>query len=239
MAYGTESVPKCDIIAGPGGPYVSAAQRLVSKDVKVPLFPGPSEGMVIADEFANPKFVAADVLSEAEHGKDSAGVLVTDSEEFAVSVAKEMEAMMFNLPQPRREYAEESMKKYSGIVVAQGMKKAIDFVNDYAPEHLGIQTEDPEETLKQLKNAGTFCLGPYSPITAGNFIAGPNARLPTGRAAKRPAGISVDSFVKKPTVENFTKEGLALVKDSIITMSDFEGFSAHMNSVKVRFEEDK
>ena len=236
MAYGTQSIPKCDVIAGPGGPYVSAAQRLVRNDVRIDFPPGPSEGMVLADKYANARFVAADVLSEAEHGPDSAAILVTDSQELALAVQKEFYYMMEKLDDVRKDYVKENMRKYSGIVLCRNMKDAIEFVNDYAPEHLVINTRNPEETLKKLKTAGTYCLGPYTPITAGNFAAGPNAILPTGGFGRRYSGVSVDTFLRRPTVEKLSKEGLRNLKGTITVLSEFEGFPAHTNSVRVRFE---
>jgi histidinol dehydrogenase len=237
MAYGTESVPRCDVISGPGGPYVSAAQRIVKNDVRIDFPPGPSEGMVLADNSAKPKFVAADVLSEAEHGPDSAAVLVTDSQDLALSVQREFYLMLDELDEVRKGYVQENMKKYSGIVLCKDMDEAIDFVNDYAVEHLVVNTKDPEKTLKGLTTAGTYCLGQYSPITAGNFAAGPNAILPTGRFGRMFSGVSVDTFIKKPTVEKLSKEGLKNLRKTITTLSDFEGFPGHTNSVDVRFEQ--
>lgn len=236
MAYGTKTIPKCDVIAGPGGPYVSAAQRIVKNDVRIDFPPGPSEGMVLADKFANPKFVAVDVLSEAEHGPDSAGVLVTDSRELALAVQKEFEAMVGKLNDTKRDFVLENVKRYSGIVLCKNMDEAIDFVNKYAVEHLVVNTKDPEKILKRLTTAGTYCLGQYSPITAGNFAAGPNAILPTGGFGRRYSGVSVDTFLKKPTVEKLSKEGLAGLRKTITTLSNFEGFPAHTKSVEVRFE---
>ncbi len=235
MAYGTDTIPKCDVIAGPGGPYVSAAQRLVRNDVRIDFPPGPSEGMVLADKYANYKFVAADVLSEAEHGPDSAGVLVTDSQDLAKAVQKEFDEML-DILGDRRKYVEENAKKYSAIVVCRDMEEASEFVNWYAPEHLVVNTKDPEATLKKLKTAGTYCLGPYSPITAGNFAAGPNAILPTGRYGRMYSGVTVSSFLKRPTVEKLSKEGLQALRKTITTLSNFEGFPAHTNAVEVRFK---
>lgn len=236
MAYGTETISKCDVIAGPGGPYVSAAQRLVRNDVRIDFPPGPSEGMVLADGHANPKFVAADVLSEAEHGPDSAAVLVTDSKELALAVQKEFYRMVTGLDAVRKGYVDENLKKYSGIVLCRGMEEAINFVNKYAVEHLVVNTKDPEATLAKLTTAGTYCLGQYSPITAGNFAAGPNAILPTGGYGKMYSGVSVDTFLKKPTVEKLSKKGLEGLRKAITTLSDFEGFPAHTNSVDIRFK---
>ncbi len=238
MAYGTETIPKVDVITGPGSPYVVAAQRLVMFDVKVEFPPGPSEGMVLADKYANPKFVAADVLSEAEHGPDSAGILITDSKELALRVKQEFIKCFEKLPEQKKNYVIENLKEYSGIILTETFDEAIDFVNEYAVEHLSIMTKDPMETMKKIKNAGTFCIGEYSPITAGNFAAGPNAILPTGMFAKRYSGVSIDTFIKKPTIEYLTKEGLRGLKDTIITLSEFEGFPAHTDSIKIRFEDE-
>lgn len=237
MAYGTETIPKCDVIAGPGGPYVSAAQRIVKNDVRIDFPPGPSEGMVLADKDANPKFVAADILSEAEHGPDSAGVLVTDSQELALKVQKEFYYMLLQLDEIRKGYVEENMRKYSAIILCKNMSEAVEFVNDYAVEHLIVNTKDPEASLKKLTTAGTYCLGQYSPITAGNFAAGPNAILPTGRFGRMFSGVSIESFLKRPTVEKLTKNGLESLRKTLTTLSEFEGFPAHTNSVEVRFDE--
>jgi histidinol dehydrogenase len=236
MAYGTKKIPKCDVIAGPGGPYVSAAQRLVRNDVRIDFPPGPSEGMVLADKFAEPNYVAADVLSEAEHGPDSAAVLVTDSQELALKVQKEFYLMLNELDEVRQGYVLENIRKYSGIVLCRNMEEAIAFVNDYAVEHLVVNTKDPEKTLDKLTTAGTYCLGQYSPITAGNFAAGPNAILPTGRFGRMYSGVSVDTFLKRPTVEKLSKDGLRSLKRDITMLSEFEGFPAHTKSVEVRFE---
>ncbi len=237
MAYGTESIPKCDSIAGPGGPYVSAAQRLVKGDVRMDFPAGPSEGMVIADKSATPEFVAADVLSEAEHGPDSAAVLVTDSKELTEKVQRIFSDMAKKLPEKKQEYIQENIAKYSGIVLCKDMDEAINFTNDYAVEHLVVDTTDPEKTLLRLRTAGTYCLGEYSPISAGNFAVGPNAILPTGGYGRMFSGVSVDSFLKKPTVEKLSKEGLRSLRAAITTLSEFEGFPAHTNSVEVRFKE--
>jgi histidinol dehydrogenase len=237
MAYGTETVPKVDAIAGPGGPYVSAAQRLVNDVVRLDFPPGPSEGMVLADADANPDFVAADVLSEAEHGPDSAGVLVTDSPKLAKAVQIRFKWMAEELPKTRLDYVKENCKNYSAIIVASDMDAAIEFVNEYAPEHLGIQTRSPEKIMARLTSAGTYCLGAYSPISGGNFVAGPNAILPTGGYGRMVSGVSVDSFVKKPTYEIFSKSGLRNMSEAITTLAEFEGFPAHSNSVKIRFKE--
>ena len=236
MAFGTETVPKVDVIAGPGGPYVSAAQKLLREEVRIDFPPGPSEGMVLADTTANPRFVAADMLQEAEHGPDSAGIVVTDSMEFAEKVRKEAVELLEKLPEPRKGYVKENLRKYSCIIVAETFGDAIDFVNEYAPEHLQITCKNARQVLKRIKNAGTVCVGEYSPMSVGNFIAGPNAVLPTGGDAKFISGVSVDTFLKKPTVEIVSKKGLGRLRKDIACISDFEGFPTHTYSVDVRFE---
>jgi len=236
LAYGTETIKPVFCIAGPGGPYVTAAKMLVQHIVKTDLPAGPSEGMVLADSTADPKFVAADVLNEAEHGPDSAGVLVTDSMELAKQVAVYIDEMMKSLSEMRRNFINENMQKYSAIVVTKSVEESIKFVNDYAPEHLVLLTKNPEKTLKMIKNAGTICVGTYSPISGGNYVVGPNHVLPTGGTAKWTSGVSVDTFLKKPTVEKLSKRGLESLSEALITVAEYEGFPAHANSVKVRLE---
>lgn len=238
MAFGTKTIPKVDVIVGPGNPYVSAAQRIVSikSKVKIPFPPGPSEGMVLADESANPKFCAADLLSEAEHGGDSAGILVTNSKKLAEETKEIALKMIENLPEIRKNFILENLKKYSGIILTESLDQAIDFVNEYAPEHLVISCKNPKKIMKKIKNAGTICLGNYTPITAGNFLVGTNAILPTGQYGKIFSGISVETFLKFPTYEILTKKGLKRLKNDLDLFCDFEGFPAHRNSVDVRFE---
>jgi len=237
MAYGTETIPKVDVIAGPGNPYVSAAQRIVATDTKVKISfpPGPSEGMVIADEYANSKFCAADIVSEAEHGPDSAGILVTYSEKIAREVQTAAENFIEKLPDIRKRYIEENLKKYSGIILTENLQQAIDFVNEYAPEHLVVACKNPKQVMKKIKNAGTICLGNWTPITAGNFIVGTNAILPTGKYGKNFSGISVETFLKFPTYEILTKKGLKRVRKDLNLFCDFEGFPGHKNAVNARF----
>ncbi len=237
MAYGTETIHAVDVIAGPGNPYISAAQRIVAMDAKVKISfpPGPSEGMVIADEFANPKFCAADMISEAEHGPDSAGILVTYSEKLAKGVKIIAENFIEKLPDIRKKYIEENLKKYSGIILTENLQQAIDFVNEYAPEHLVIACRNPKNVMKKIKNAGTMCVGNWTPITAGNFMVGTNAILPTGKYGKIFSGISVDTFLKFPTYEILTEKGLKRIRKDLNLFCDFEGFPGHKNAVEVRF----
>lgn len=237
MAFGTKTIPKVDVIAGPGGPYVSAAQKILREEVRIDFSPGPSEGMVLADKTANPRFVAADMLQEAEHGPDSAGIVVTDAMELAEKVRDNALEMLEKLPEPRRRYITENLRRYSCILVADNFSDAVDFVNEYAPEHLQITCRNQTGVLQRIKNAGTVCIGGYSPMSAGNFIAGPNAVLPTGGDARFISGISVDTFLKKPTVELISKKGLKNLRKDIICISNFEGFPAHTYSIDVRFEQ--
>jgi len=235
MAYGTRSIPRCDVIAGPGGPFVSAAQRAVKFEVKIEFPPGPSEGMVVADDSADADLVAADVLSEAEHGPESAGVLVTDSEELAQKVKKIIETEVEKLPEQRREYAKKNFEKYSAIILTNNLDDAIAFANEYGPEHIVVNTQYSERDAERIVNAGTICVGAYSPITLGNFMAGPNAILPTGGFGRWCSGVSVDTFIKKPTVEYATRQGLKDMAEDIIRLAEFEGFPAHADSIRIRF----
>lgn len=238
MAYGTKTIPKVDVIAGPGNPYVSAAQRIVAVDagVKISFPPGPSEGMVIADEFADPKFCAADMINEAEHGPDSAGILVTYSEKLANKVKHIAEGMIEKLQDIRKNYINENLKRYSGIILTKDLQEAISFVNKYAPEHLVVACRNPRRIMNKIKNAGTICVGKYTPITAGNFLVGTNAILPTGKYGKNFSGISVDTFLKFPTYEILTKKGLKRISKDLNLFCDFEGFPCHKNAVGVRLQ---
>ncbi|MEM2890591.1 MAG: histidinol dehydrogenase [Candidatus Hadarchaeum sp.] len=236
LAYGTETIKPVLCIAGPGGPYVTAAKMLVQHIVKTDLPAGPSEGLVLADSSANPKFVAADILNEAEHGPDSAGLLVTDSMELAKAVDGYVSEMMNSLSEMRRNFINENMQKYSAIIVTKSFEESVRFVNNYAVEHLVIQTKNPEKTLRMIKNAGTICVGTYSPISGGNYVVGPNHVLPTGGTAKWTSGLDVETFLKKPTVEKLSRKGLESLKEELVTIAEYEGFPAHANAAKIRFE---
>jgi histidinol dehydrogenase len=234
MAYGTQSIPKVDKIVGPGNKYVTAAKVLVFGEVAVDSPAGPSEGMVLADHTGNADFIVIDLLSQAEHDPDSAAVLVTTSEELASKVG----ALLTNaLPQlPRREIVSSSVKRYSHILVAKDMDQAICFVNDYAPEHLEILAADPFSVLPKIKNAGSIFMGPFSPIAAGDYASGTNHVLPTGRKARIFSGLSVDDFLKKPTFQFVTREGLSLLKETVVTLAGAEGLPLHARAVLERFK---
>ncbi|MDR2384666.1 MAG: histidinol dehydrogenase [Tannerella sp.] len=234
MAYGTESVPKVYKIFGPGNQYVTAAKQLVSlKDVAIDMPAGPSEVEIIADENATPKFIAADFLSQAEHGADSQSVLLTTSEIIAERVVKEIHRQLNNIP--RRKLVEKSLEK-SKIIVVANQDEIIDFTNEYAPEHLIIQTDNYVEISKRITNAGSVFLGPFTPESAGDYASGTNHTLPTKGYAKMYSGVNLDSFIRKITFQEITKEGLWNLGKTIETMAENERLDAHKNAVSIRQE---
>lgn len=234
MAYGTETIPKVHKIVGPGNRYVTAAKMIVFGEVNIDSPAGPSEGMVLADQTGNADLIAIDLLSQAEHDPDSAAVLVTPSNELAVRVCEIINKRLPRLP--RKEILHESLGRHSCILIAKHMDQAIDFVNEYAPEHLEIMTEEPFTVLKKVKNAGSIFLGPFSPIAAGDYASGTNHVLPTGQTARMFSGLSVDDFVKKPTFQYLSKEGLSLLKDAVITLAEAEGLPLHAQAIHERFK---
>ena len=232
MTYGTETVPKVYKIFGPGNQYVVAAKQLVSlKDVAIDMPAGPSEVEIIADDKANPVYIAADFLSQAEHGADSQSVLVTTSETLAEAVKDEIENQLSKLP--RRDFAEKSLS-HSCIVILNDDNEMIDFTNQYAPEHLIIQTVNYAEISDRILNAGSVFLGPYTPESAGDYASGTNHTLPTKGYAKMFSGVNLDSFIKKITFQEITKEGLQLLGPTIEIMAEAEQLDAHKNAVTVR-----
>jgi len=234
MAYGTQTIPKVDKIVGPGNKYVTAAKLLVFGEIDIDSPAGPSEGMVLADQTGNADFIAIDLLSQAEHDPDSATVLVTTSEDLASTVS---DIIYDALPQlPRKEIVDSSVTRHSHILIARDMEQAIGLVNEYAPEHLEIMTEDPFATLKKIRNAGSIFMGPFSPISAGDYASGTNHVLPTGQKARMFSGLSVDEFVKKPTFQHVTREGLSLLKDAVVTLAHAEGLPLHARAIMERFK---
>lgn len=234
LAYGTESVDPVAKILGPGSMYVSAAQRLVAPDVEVGLPAGPSESVVIADEHADPHRVALDLLVEAEHGSDSSALLATSSERLARSVADHVDEMIEAIPEPRRGYVLDVLGGYGGILIFDSIGDAVDFVNDFAPEHLQIQTEDPFATLTRIKNAGEILLGANTPFSAANYAIGANAVLPTGGRAKTWSPVSVRDFIKYSSVVFLTDKGYESVKNPVVTLADYEGFYTHAEAFRKR-----
>ena len=234
MAYGTESIEKVEKIVGPGNVFVTGAKKLVYGDVDIEFPAGPSEVLVLADETAIPEYLAHDFLSQAEHDPEASCFLVTDNEEIAEKSRDLIEK--FAVEAVRREIIEESLEKHGHIILCNNMEEAIDFTNTYAPEHLIISTKDDEETLSKIKNAGSIFLGKYSPVAAGDYGSGTNHVLPTGGGAKMYSGLSTEAFIKKPTVQTITKEGIEELSNTIIPIAEYEGFYAHANSVKVRLD---
>jgi len=237
MAYGTETVPKVYKIFGPGNQYVTAAKQLVSlRDVAIDMPAGPSEVEVIADETANPAFVAADLLSQAEHGVDSQSILITVSEKIVEPVLEQIELQLEKLP--RKEFARKALEN-SKIIVVKTLEEAVQMTNEYAPEHLIISTRYHMGVAANIVNAGSVFLGNYSPESAGDYASGTNHTLPTNGYAKAYSGVNLDSFVRKITFQQITQEGLTNLSNAIILMAENEDLVAHSNAVKVRLEEDK
>ncbi len=234
LAYGTESVPKVDKIVGPGNIFVALAKRMVFGHVSIDSVAGPSEVMVLADETANPRFVAADLLSQAEHDEMASSILVTTSEELANKVSDEVEKFISVLS--RKEIIRKSVDNYGYILVADNMQDAIDTVNEIASEHLEVVTANPFETMTKINNAGAIFLGEYSSEPLGDYFAGPNHVLPTNGTAKFFSPLSVDDFIKKSSIIYYSKEALKPVSKDIIAFAESEKLTAHANSIRVRFE---
>ena len=232
MAYGTESVPKVYKIFGPGNQYVTAAKQLVSlKDVAIDMPAGPSEVEVIADETANPDFIAADFLSQAEHGADSQAILVTSCEGIVAPVIKAIQEQLSKLS--RKEITEKALE-HSRIIVLKDELEVIDFTNAYAPEHLIIQTANYSHIAGQIENAGSVFMGPYTPESAGDYASGTNHTLPTNGYAKAYSGVNLDSFIKKITFQEITAEGIKNLGGTIQIMAAGEQLDAHRNAVTIR-----
>ena len=237
MAYGTASVPKVDKIVGPGNIYVALAKKAVFGYVSIDSVAGPSEIMVIADETANPRFVAADLLSQAEHDEMASAILVTTSEELAKKVSAQIDEFLKELS--RSEIISKSLENYGYILVADSIDEAIEVANDIASEHLEIVTKDPFNVMTKIKNAGAIFLGEYSSEPLGDYFAGPNHVLPTNGTAKFFSPLNVDDFVKKSSIIYYSKDALKAIHNDIETFAKAEGLTAHANSIAVRFEEEE
>lgn len=235
LAYGTESIPKVDKITGPGNIYVATAKKLVFGEVGIDIIAGPSEILIVADDSANAKFVAADLLSQAEHDRLAQALLITTTREFANEVNIELERQLEKLP--RAEIARESIANNGKIIVADSVDIAIEIANKLAPEHLELCVKSPREALKKVRNAGSVFLGNFTPEAVGDYLAGTNHTLPTSGTARFSSALSVDDFIKKTQYICYTKSALAEVKDKVIAFSKLESLSAHGNSVAVRFDE--
>ncbi|SNU05488.1 histidinol dehydrogenase [Lachnospiraceae bacterium] len=234
LAYGTESVPKVDKIVGPGNIFVAIAKRLVYGHVSIDSIAGPSEILVLADETANPEYVAADLLSQAEHDELASATLVTTSEELAIEVSKWVDTFTAKLE--RKDIIQKSIDNFGNIFVAKDMNDAIDAANEIAPEHLEIITKNPWETMTKVKNAGAIFLGEYSSEPLGDYFAGPNHVLPTNGTARFFSPLNVDDFVKKSSIINYNEEALRAVHEDIELFAKAEGLTAHANSIAVRFK---
>ena len=235
LAYGTESVPKVDKIVGPGNIYVALAKKAVYGHVSIDSIAGPSEILVIADEGANPRYVAADLLSQAEHDKLASAILVTTSEELAQKVSKEIDQFLKELS--RREIIQSSLDNYGYILIGDTMDDVIDIANEIASEHLEIMTKNPFEVMTKIKNAGAIFIGEYSSEPLGDYFAGPNHVLPTIGTAKFFSALSVDDFIKKSSIISYSREALEPIHKDIIEFANAEQLTAHANSIRVRFED--
>ncbi len=233
LAYGTETVPKVDKIVGPGNIYVATAKKLLYGTVDIDMIAGPSEILIVADETANPKFLAADLMSQAEHDKMASAILLTTSTTVANKTVEELERQMQTLS--RREIIEQSLTDFGAIIVCNSIDEAVDFANELAPEHLEMAVQNPLEYIGRIDNAGSVFLGQYSPEPLGDYFAGPNHVLPTSGTARFFSPLSVDSFIKKSSFIYYTQDALSKAKDDIIKLAETEGLTAHANSIQVRF----
>ena len=234
LAYGTESIPKVDKIVGPGNIYVALAKRAVYGHVSIDAIAGPSEILVIADETANPRYVAADLLSQAEHDELASAILVTTSQELAEKVSEEVDGFLNELS--RSEIIRKSLDNYGYILVADTMEEVIDIANEIASEHLEIKTKNPYDIMTRIRNAGAIFIGEYSSEPLGDYFAGPNHVLPTNGTAKFFSPLSVDDFIKKSSIIAYSQEALGAIHTDIEKFAEAEHLTAHANSIKVRFE---
>ena len=234
LAFGTKTIPRVDKIVGPGNAYVAMAKRKVFGYCDIDMIAGPSEIAVVADESANPKFVAADLLSQAEHDVLASSILVTTSKELAKEVQAEIESQIANLS--RKDILTKSINDYGAIVIVKDIESAVEVVNRIAPEHLELCVKEPFNLLSDIKNAGAIFLGHYASEPLGDYFAGPNHVLPTSGTARFFSPLNVGDFVKKSSVISYTKKALQTVKDDVILFAEAEGLTAHANAIRVRFE---
>lgn len=234
LAFGTESIPKVDKVTGPGNIFVALAKKAVYGYVSIDSIAGPSEILVLADETANPRYIAADLLSQAEHDELASAILITPSQKLAEEVSKHVDIFVKELS--RTEIMQKSLDNYGYILIADSMDSAIDAANEIASEHLEILTKNPFDSMTKIKNAGAIFLGEYSSEPLGDYFAGPNHILPTNGTAKFFSPLNVDDFIKKTSIISYSREALEKVHKEIETFAESEGFTAHANSIKVRFE---
>lgn len=234
VAYGTETIPKCHKIIGPGNAYATAAKRVLANFIDAGLPAGPSEAIILADENADPEKVALDWMIEAEHGPDSASLLVTNSAELVERVIPIVERQLKKISEKRREFVTTNLSTYGGAIITDSLEESIAFVNEYAPEHMEVMTDKPFEVLPKIKNAGEILLGDYTPVTLCNFVLGPNAILPTGQSAKTYSSVSVMDFLKRSSVGYASKDGFEMVRNYAYRIAQVEGFDTHGLAVKDR-----
>jgi histidinol dehydrogenase len=234
MAYGTDTIPKVNKALGPGSSYVSAAKRLLYGAIDVGTPAGPSESIILCDETIDPQIAALDLLIEAEHGPDSTALLVTHSREIANQVKQRLPDLINDLPEERKGFCQTVMSNYGGIVLTPNLEASVQFVNDFAPEHLEVLVKEPIAVLNKIVNAGEILLGPYTPITIGNFSLGVNAILPTGGFAKTFSCVTVYDFLKRSSIGYLTKEGYDKIKDTARKFAEYEGFPSHANAISKR-----
>lgn len=232
LAYGTESIKRVDKIVGPGNIYVALAKKMVFGEVDIDMIAGPSEILIIADSSANPGFVAADILSQAEHDEMASSILVTNSKTLIKEVIKEIEDQLRVLK--RKDIAEKSLKRYGAIIRSKNIKESIDIANKIAPEHLEIMTENPARDAKSIRNAGAIFLGKWTPEPLGDYSAGPNHTLPTGGTARFSSPLGVYDFIKRTSFLMFDEKGFKELADIVETIADIEGLEAHSNTIRIR-----
>lgn len=236
LAHGTETIPRVDKVIGPGSSYVSAAKRLLYGTLDVGLPAGPSESIILTDEHADPRLAALDLLVEAEHGPDSAAILVTHSRDVAEAVLDALPGYITELPRWRQDFVNNVLANYGGIMLTESLDESIAFVNDYAPEHLEVITQEPFVTLNRIRNAGEILLGPLTPIPTANYCLGLNAILPTGGFARTFSSVSVWDFLKRSGIGYLSREGYEQLQATTATLADYEGFPAHALAIRKRNE---
>ena len=234
VSYGTETIPKVDKVIGPGSSYVSAAKRLLYGVIDVGLPAGPSESLILADEHADPRLVALDLLVEAEHGPDSAAMIVTHSQDVADQALEILPNYIALLPEWRQEFVRTVLSNYGGIMLTESLEESIQFVNEYAPEHLEVLVSEPFVVLNKIKNAGEILLGSNTPIPTANYALGLNAILPTGGFARSFSSVSVWDFLKRSGIGYLSREGYESLQDAVATLADYEGFPAHAMAIRMR-----
>lgn len=232
MAYGTRGIKKVDKIVGPGNIYVALAKKMVFGEVDIDMIAGPSEILIIADKTANPSFIAADLLSQAEHDEIASGILITDSENMAENVLRELDNQLKSLK--RKAIALKSLERFGAVIKTKSIMEAIDIANEIAPEHLEIMTKHPEKDVKHIRNAGAIFLGQWTPEPLGDYSAGPNHTLPTGGTARFSSPLGVYDFIKRTSLLQFDRKSFMLLSDTVEAIADIEGLDAHANTIRIR-----